>query len=179
LLVGSYKEASFVHEQIQRLRPDWSKNVLDLVPDDFDFDDSFDGGASSLRRGQVDQLRNRDAWILVASLLAIERGHNILNDQNVAALGAAYFLVRIHPPPDDISFAIQSINRWAVKKYNDENWPANRCKAAEPALDAVGEAFRSGAYREWKNLLRLFQSVRPVHQLSQCDAGCELLFDRH
>jgi hypothetical protein len=166
LLVGSYKEAAFVREQIQRLRPDLSKHVLDLVPDDFDFDNSFDGGTASLKRGQVDQLRNRDAWILVAPLLAIERGHNILNDQYVAALGAAYFLVRIHPPPDDISFAIQSINRWAINKYNDASWLADRCKAAEPTLDAVGEAFRSSAYREWRNLLRLqmIYSTLPADQ---------------
>lgn len=166
LLVGSYPEAAFVREQIQKLRPDWAKSVLDLVPDDFDFDDSFDGGVSSLKRGQVDQLRHRDAWILVAPLLAIERGHNILNEQDVAALGAAYFLVRIHPPPDDISFAIQSINRWAVNKYADTDWLADRCKSGDPTLDEVGDAFRRGAYGEWRNLLRLqmIYSTLPADQ---------------
>lgn len=153
LLVGSYREAKFVREQIQLQRPEWARQILDLVPDDDDWDEEHQ--LSSIRRGQVDQLRTREAWMLVAPLLAIERGHNILNAQNVALLGAAYFLVRMHPPPDDISFAIQSINRWAVEKHADANWLQQQCGKAEPPRQAVAAAFRSAAYREWRSLLRL------------------------
>lgn len=155
LLVGSYDEAAFVREQVQRLRPEWRDQILNLVRDDTDFDGIADDGSESLKRGQVDQLRNRDAWILVAPLLAIERGHNILNDASVAALGAAFFLVRIHPPPDDISFAIQSINRWAIEKYSDANWLRGKLSDDEVTLDSVGDKFRDGAYRKWSELLRL------------------------
>lgn len=39
---------------------------------------------------------------------AIERGHNILNDDHVAALGSALYLVRPHLHPEDLSYHIQS-----------------------------------------------------------------------
>jgi hypothetical protein len=153
LIVGSYVEAEFVRETIQRLRPEWAEQVVDLVPDDNEWNDS--GFSSSIRRGQVDQLRTRNARILVAPLLAIERGHNILNENDVALLGAAYFLVRMHPPPDDISFAIQSINRWAVRNHGDTDWLRNSCGSDEPKPERIASVFRRAAYQEWKALLRL------------------------
>ena len=153
LIVGSYEAAEYVRKQIQLQRPDWSNQVLDLVPDDDEWNE--ESGRSSIRRGQVDRLQDRDAWILVAPLLAIERGHNILNEDSVAALGAAFFLVRMHPPPDDISFAIQSINRWAIEKHADADWLEEQCRGNSATQERVAAGFRRAAYREWKHLLRL------------------------
>jgi hypothetical protein len=48
-------------------------------------------------------------------LLAVERGHNILNEDNQAAIGAAYFWVRPHPRPDDLTSTCscgQQLGRW-------------------------------------------------------------------
>ena len=87
--------------------------------------------------------------------MAIERGHNILNEFGKAAFGAAYLLVRPHPRPDDINFAIHSINRWAVEKHNDVDWLTNQCEDNLLTVDKVGQAFLDATYRQWRYLLRL------------------------
>src|SRR5262249_39818641 len=78
LLVGSYQEAAFVRERIDQMRPDWRGQVFNLVPDD-----EMTAGwqeAAIIRRGMVGEFANLDAWLLIAPLLAVERGHNILNE---------------------------------------------------------------------------------------------------
>lgn len=101
IVVGSYKEAEVAREFLERERPDWrdSNDVVQLVPDAESIGD--ENALSKLPRGQVDQFASTNAWLLIAPLMAIERGHNILNEQRVAAIGAAYFLVRPHPRPQD------------------------------------------------------------------------------
>ncbi len=164
LLVGSYAEAKLARMHLEQLRPDWMGRVLNLVPDDDDFESEWHGRVTvkrSLQRGMVHQLADTDAWVLVAPLLAIERGHNILNEDNAAAIGAAFFLVRPHPRPDDIGHAIHEINRWAVERYPDaEQMARKRWKNQERAeialtVDDIGRAFRNEAFRYWRHLLRL------------------------
>jgi hypothetical protein len=111
LLVGSYDEARRAREFLENTRPDWRERVLHLVPDDDRFDSQWQSSQVGLQRGMVSRFAETDAWILIAPLLAVERGHNILNEDNQAAIGAVYFLVRPHPRPDDISYAIQSIKK--------------------------------------------------------------------
>ncbi|MBK8034701.1 MAG: hypothetical protein IPK17_35400 [Chloroflexi bacterium] len=99
LLVGSYGEAEAVRIMLEQMRPDWRGKVFNLVRDDDSPIDSWMGSEATLQRGQVNRFAETDGWILTAPLLAIERGHNILNENKQAAIGAAYFLVRpIHVP---------------------------------------------------------------------------------
>lgn len=152
LLVGSYAEARIVAQHLVALRSSWQDQVLHLVADDEEFTDSWDG-ANSLRRGDVHTLARTPAWILVAPLLAVERGHNILNDDSQAAIGAAYFLVRPHPRPDDLSYVIQRVNRWATQQIRDR-FPVVEDQDRSSLGRAAG-AFRSGGHRQWRWLLNL------------------------
>jgi restriction endonuclease in pPIWI_RE module len=150
LVVGSYKEAEISREYLERERPDWRDNneVIQLIPDTEAYPGESDLD-SKLPRGQVDQFAATEAWLLIAPLMAIERGHNILNEERVAAIGAAYFLVRPHPRPQDLSYAVRSLNKWAmdeiallpekVKKYS--------------TYDAAGQAWRREANHRWRELL--------------------------
>ncbi len=150
LVVGSYKEAEVAREFLERERPEWRElnEMVQLVPDkssagsDPDFD-------VKLPRGQVDQFALTNAWILIAPLMAIERGHNILNDERVAAIGAVYFLVRPHPRPQDMSYAIRSLNKWAV----DEAALLSEKVSGFRALDAAALVWRKEANRRWRELL--------------------------
>ncbi|GLW08717.1 hypothetical protein Misp01_38470 [Microtetraspora sp. NBRC 13810] len=163
LLVGSYAEARMVAQHLVSLRSSWQDHVLHLVADDEEFTDSWDG-ANGLRRGDVHTLAQTSAWILVAPLLAVERGHNILNDDGQAAIGAAYFLVRPHPRPDDLSYVIQRVNRWATHQIRNR-FPA--VEAADRAtLGRCATAFRSAGHRQWRWLLnlKLAYSNLPVHE---------------
>lgn len=149
LVVGSYKEAEVAREFLERERPDWrdSNDVVQLVPDAESVGD--ENALSKLPRGQVDQFASTNAWLLIAPLMAIERGHNILNEQRVAAIGAAYFLVRPHPRPQDLSYAVRSLNKWAV----DEAAVLPEKVREFKSLDAAGREWRSAAKRRWRELL--------------------------
>lgn len=153
LLVGSYDEAKYVREYLENLRPEWREQILNLVRDD-DANES-EWMANSLQRGRVHQFYRTGAWLLITPLLAIERGHNILNQERKAAIGAAYFLVRPHPHPTDLGFAIQSINRWAVERHTDAAWLAEKCQNSSPTLAEMAQTFRRAAYRRWRYLLSL------------------------
>jgi len=151
LLTGSYIEARQVARTITRLRPGWDDHVRYLIRDDDEFDDQWDGPLP-MHRGEITELADTGAWILVAPLLAVERGHNILNEDGVAALGAAYFLIRPHPRPDDLSYVSQRLNQWACDQIR------GHLPAVPPiALSDIGEAgtaLRLAGYHRWRNLLR-------------------------
>lgn len=155
LLVGSYEQAKRVHEYLDTLRSDWQGQILHLVRDDDEFGTQWNSDEKGIQRGLVHEFAKTEAWILIAPLMAIERGHNILNQEDKAAIGAAYFLVRPHPRPDDISYAIHSINRWAVDRYSDTAWLTKNCPDGVLTLENIGNTFREGAYRRWLYLLRL------------------------
>jgi hypothetical protein len=149
LVVGSYKEAEQAREFLERERPDWrdGNEVMQLVPDTELVDE--ESSLSKLPRGQVGQFASTEAWLLIAPFMAIERGHNILNERHVAAIGAAYFLVRPHPRPQDLDYAIRSLNKWAV----DESAGLPSKVAEHSTIDAAGRAWRGAAKRRWRELL--------------------------
>lgn len=80
-----------------------------VVPND------LEPGEYGLNLRQVHTFGGDDADILVAAELAIQRGHNILNMANRAALGAVFYLVRPHPPASDLSFPLSLANRAAMR----------------------------------------------------------------
>ncbi len=108
--------------------------------------DARDVGASGLHRRHVGQFAQTGADILVAALLSIERGHNILNDQDQAALGAVLFLTRPHPPPSELGFPLSLLNRDAMRTL------AEPVQAAGEAAVAAGE-IRRKAQGRWHYLL--------------------------
>jgi hypothetical protein len=163
LVVGSYKEAEVVREYLERERPDWrDRNEFVQLERDASSNTSDLDFTVKLPRGQVDQFAATSAWLLIAPLMSIERGHNILNKKNVAAIGAAYFLVRPHPRPQDLSYAVRSLNKWAVEVSSD----LSRRLAEQPNLDQVGQSWRREANYRWRDLLRtdFIYSNLPQHE---------------
>lgn len=158
LIVGSYEQAKLAQEHLETIQPNWRGQVLRLVRDDDElgrFDTQWSDNHQSLQRGLLHKFASTEAWILIAPLMAIERGHNILNEEDKAAIGAAYFLVRPHPRPDDISYAIHSINRWAIEHYPDHSWLEKNCPDGLLTLENMGKTFRNAAYKRWRYLLHL------------------------
>ena len=149
LVVGSYDEARLAYEHLEIL-PNWRGKSRPLVSDDDELEDAL-----GIQRGLVDKFSSKNAQILIAPLLSIERGHNILNDDKVAALGAAYFLIRPHPHPHDLSYAIQSINRWAIEHSKDLSWINPQNQSDNFTIAKVGEKFRKAAFIRWRELLSL------------------------
>ncbi|MBZ9533268.1 hypothetical protein KGR20_03225 [Cytobacillus oceanisediminis] len=61
-------------------------------------------------RSLIEQFSETGAEVLVAPLLAVGRGYNILNENREALFGSAFFLVRPYPIPNDMTFIIQSLH---------------------------------------------------------------------
>ncbi|KNB54209.1 hypothetical protein [Streptomyces caatingaensis] len=172
LLVGSYREAASAAARLDEI-PRWQGKVRVLVADDAELGDGSPsdvpaaGQASrpgAVRRGDLASFADDvEAELLVAPLLAIERGHNILTvpqlpgETRVAAFGTVFFLARPHPVPDDLSLAVFGINDWATRFLRSqpglpEGTFAGLVSSADE-LDDAGRAFRATARRVWRRLL--------------------------
>ncbi|BAJ32523.1 hypothetical protein KSE_67650 [Kitasatospora setae KM-6054] len=156
LLVGSYEEAAAVADTLHNLNPRWRDRVLRLVSDDQEIDEDAEAPSSHrarvLRRGDVEHLKDLNADVLVAPLLAVERGHNILNDDAVAAIGTVYFLARPNPHPDDLFLAVHAVNDWIVRAQQDGDFA--RWVASAETIEAGAEEVRRRARSRWYRLLR-------------------------
>ncbi|MFG2113637.1 hypothetical protein ACGFRB_13550 [Streptomyces sp. NPDC048718] len=156
LLVGSYAEARVVADTLHNLHPGWHDKVLCLVSDDeeIDAEDEVPSAhrARTLRRGDVEHLKDLQADILVAPLLAVERGHNILNDEATAAIGTVYFLARPHPHPEDLSLAVHAINDWIVRALAGGDFDSWVRKG--DTIEEGAEAVRAEARSRWYEVLQ-------------------------
>ncbi|WP_433686499.1 hypothetical protein ACQP0I_20055 [Micromonospora carbonacea] len=165
LLVGSYEETAYVADTLHTLSERWRGKVLRLVPDDAETSDTSPEGddrhAGILRRGDVDNLAETAADVLVAPLLAVERGHNILSrnvsvaagsqDKRVAAIGTVYFLIRPNPRPDDIALAIHAVNDWIVRAVDSgqfEKWVRD-----EGSIGGAAREVRRLSRSKWYSVL--------------------------
>ncbi|WP_030677663.1 hypothetical protein [Streptomyces rimosus] len=153
LLVGSYAEARIVADTLHNLNSRWHGSVLCLVSDDEEIapEDEAPSAyrARSLRRSDVEHLKDLEADILVAPLLAVERGHNILNHDDEAAIGTVYFLARPNPHPEDLSLAVHAVNDWIVRAVTGgdfDTWVRGQATVEEGA-DEVRRLARSYWYQ--------------------------------
>lgn len=164
LLVGSYAEAKHAARHLDSI-PEWSGRVTQLVSDDADLDNSW----MVLRRGELTKFPDTGSEILVAPLLAVERGHNIVLPGGKAAIGSVYFLARPHPRPDDIALAIHAINDWAVRHIRDPHGRFHTDARLAGTPDAAAEAFRKRARLAWNRFLTrrmAWSSLTPEEKIS-------------
>lgn len=156
LVVGSYAEADTVYETIRLCRPDLADKAEKLVRDA----DSGFAGEGERPRGMVAAFARSGKWLLIAPLQAIERGHNIVDEDGGAYIGTACFVVRPMPRVDDLSRVAAGLNRWGVEQM------ARRLESgAISQAEALGQ-LRRNAIAE---LFRLLRSVRPYAQLDERD----------
>ena len=127
LITNSYDEAAIVESILKTLyRVEHIDGIAVLRRD------NAPAHLSGIRRGQIRDLNKLPTQIVIAPLMALERGHNILNNNRIAAFGAAVFLSRPMPVPDDWQITVQQLNNWAL-----ENAPkSSLCEA----LHRRGEA---------------------------------------
>ena len=164
LLVGSYAEAKHAARHLDAI-PEWSGRVTQLVSDDADLDNSW----MALRRGELTKFPDTGNEILIAPLLAVERGHNIVLPGGKAAIGSVYFLARPHPRPDDIALAIHAINDWAVRQIRAPHGRFHADARSAGTPDAAAAAFRKRARLAWNRFLTrrmAWSSLTPEEKIS-------------
>ena len=114
LITNSYDEAALVESVLKPLyRVEHIDGIAVLRRD------NAPGDLSGIRRGQIRDLNKLPIQIVVAPLMALERGHNILNDKRIAAFGAAVFLSRPMPVPDDWQTTVQQLNNWVLENCSN------------------------------------------------------------
>ncbi|WP_239405659.1 hypothetical protein [Frankia sp. Cj3] len=189
LLVANYREAAIAADRLEGIDR-WRGRVRLLVADDAELHQAIRGDgaeadrpqrASTIRRGDLASFADdKEAELLVAPLMAIERGHNILNSQRKAAFGTVLFLARPHPRPDDLSLSILAISDWAsrfVRNMPREHLGSepNRYRTFDELatkagdLDKAGLAFRHAAREEWRRLLSrryMYSRLSPAEKTS-------------
>lgn len=57
--------------------------------------------------------------VMVAAEGSVGRAHNMLNARGVAAIFPIFYLARLHPPPDDLSFPLAVLNSQAMTRLLD------------------------------------------------------------
>jgi len=142
LIVGSYSEAKLVVRSLREF-PRWRNNVRRLIADDDPDQDVY-----ALRRGGVETLREYNADVLVAPLLAIQRGFNILDDIGGALLGSVFFLVRPYPIPHDLNQHIMGINAWALRKL-ENRWRFLPARYAQFSTAGVRKLRHDALRQQW------------------------------
>ncbi|MFD7532280.1 hypothetical protein ACFV8E_32575 [Streptomyces sp. NPDC059849] len=78
--------------------------------------DSAPPGRYGLAYRRISHFPHTNATVLAAPEGSLGRGHNLLNERKVAALGAIFYLARLHPPPDDLSFPLAVLNSHAMER---------------------------------------------------------------
>ncbi|MEV8389811.1 MULTISPECIES: hypothetical protein [unclassified Streptomyces] len=156
LLVGSYEESKVVADTLHALNKRWKGRVYRLASDDDSeagtWSDDDEQHAPVLRRGDVETLATTRAEILVAPLLAVERGHNILDlSREHAAIGSIYFLARPNPRPDDLSLAVHAINDWIVRAIDGGTF--DHWVRGEQSLGLGARKVRDLARSQWYRVL--------------------------
>ena len=110
LITNSYDEAEWVQSRL-KTKYNNGQGIARLIRDN----EKEEEKTECIPRGDIRNLKNLPYKIVVAPLLALERGHNILNENNKAAFGAALFLCRPMPVPGTWDSTVQQLNHWALE----------------------------------------------------------------
>ena len=127
LIVNSYSQAKTICSVLQEsLERQYCKAKVCCMISDAKADEIE---SATIKRGEVSRFANSVYDILIAPALAIERGHNIVDETGHSALGAVFFMVRPMSVPDDIQDKGSKLNGYIEAHFprrNDESvWDYN------------------------------------------------------
>lgn len=152
LFVNSYDQVKEVVKALVAARKDWETEIYGVVRSRDERQEDFWVPARKLLVQQQLSLGDIERFtkvtkgrILIAPLQAIGRGYNILNEENVAAFGSVYFLIRPMPQPYDLLARAQWMNRRTLDWCDDLANPLWNM----PTYLQKGEKLRQKAHREW------------------------------
>ena len=123
LVTGNYEQTRWVTEYLNGISQ-WQDRVVGLISDQTE-EQVLEGTSDKwwIRRGDIQLISRMDIDIVVASIRAIERGHNIVDQYGNADLGAAFFLVRPVHRPDDLRTLLMSLHRSYTKELGSVQDP--------------------------------------------------------
>lgn len=149
IVVGSYDESEWVTSILK------SRYRLENIDDDGIATlrrDNAPKHLSGIPRSKIRDVKDTSTRIVVVPLMALERGHNILNTQGKAAFGAALFLNRPMPVPDNWQSTVQQLNAWALEHEHDPTLYEEATRLEILTLTKVADIFYQNAAAEMVNL---------------------------
>ncbi|MEU7581998.1 hypothetical protein AB0B50_30920 [Streptomyces sp. NPDC041068] len=81
--------------------------------------DSRPPGPYGLAHRRIAEFPASQATVMVGAEGSVGRAHNMLNARGVAAIYPIFYLARLHPPPDDLSFPLAVLNSQAMARLLD------------------------------------------------------------
>ena len=141
LVVNSYAQALEVQQTLETAlrKANCSARTCRMIADAI----NAPSGEDTVRRGEVSRFAQLNADILIAPAMAIERGHNIVDEYGHSALSAVFFMVRPMAVPDDIQQKGSKLNGLVE----------SHCKREpQESLFAYNTRIRQFATRQWNKM---------------------------
>lgn len=141
LVVNSYAQALEVQQTLETAlrKANCSARTCRMIADAI----NAPSGEDTVRRGEVSRFAQLNADILIAPAMAIERGHNIVDEYGHSALSAVFFMVRPMAVPDDIQQKGSKLNGLVE----------SHCKREpQESLFAYNARIRLFAARQWNKM---------------------------
>lgn len=115
LIVNSYEQCEIVFDALKE-KPGFTGKVFKLV----------NKASGSIQDGEwprqkLNKFGRGPGIILIVPIMSMERGHNILNKDNVAAIYTAVYLVRPFPVPYELNDYASLLNGGAMCLYNEDS----------------------------------------------------------
>ena len=143
LVVNSYAQALEVQQTLETAlrKANCSARTCRMIADAI----NAPSGEDTVRRGEVSRFAQMNADILIAPAMAIERGHNIVDEYGHSALSAVFFMVRPMAVPDDIQQKGSKLNGLVE----------SHCKREpQESLFAYNARIRQFAARQWNKMCK-------------------------
>ena len=141
LVVDSYVQALGVQQTLETAlrKANCSARTCRMIADAI----NAPSGEDTVRRGEVSRFAQMNADILIAPAMAIERGHNIVDEYGHSALSAVFFMVRPMAVPDDIQQKGSKLNGLVESHCKRET---------QESLFAYNARIRQFAARQWNKM---------------------------
>ena len=141
LVVNSYAQAQEVQQTLETAlrKVNSPAKVCRMISDAVNIGDV----QGTVRRGEVSRFAKMKEDILIAPAMAIERGHNIVDEYGHSALCAVFFMVRPMAVPDDIQQKGSKLNGFVEAHCH--------CANQEP-LFAYNARVRQLAAQQWAKM---------------------------
>ena len=141
LVVNSYAQALEVQQTLETAlrKANCSARTCRMISDAI----NAPSGEDTVRRGEVSRFAQMNADILIAPAMAIERGHNIVDEYGHSALSAVFFMVRPMAVPDDIQQKGSKLNGLVESHCKRET---------QESLFAYNARIRQFAARQWNKM---------------------------
>lgn len=141
LVVNSYVQAQEVQRTLETAlrKVNCPAQVCRMISDAV----SSENVQGTVRRGEVSRFAGMKEEILIAPAMAIERGHNIVDEYGHSALCAVFFMVRPMAVPDDIQQKGSKLNGFVESHCH---------RGPQESLFAYNVRIRQFAAQQWAKM---------------------------